>query len=187
MTIIFEEKTGLLLKAIQFSAQKHRDQRRKDLTRSPYINHPLDVVTLLWEVGHVRDATTLIAAILHDTIEDTQTTTDEIIEIFGLDVLSVVQEVTDDKSLHKQVRKRLQVEHAPHLSNRAKLIKLSDKCCNLRDVIQSPPSLWSIERRQRYVKWTSDVINGVRGTNPGLEAHYDNLLEKAKLSLGIEH
>lgn len=186
MPIIFEEKTGLFLHAIQFSAQKHRDQRRKDISRSPYINHPLDVVTLLWDVGRVRDATTLISAILHDTLEDTKTEPEEISELFGLDVLSVVQEVTDDKSLPKQVRKRLQIDHSPHLSYRAKLIKLSDKCCNLRDVIQSPPRLWSTERRQRYVKWTSDVINGIRGTNKELEAHYDNILENAKNSLGID-
>lgn len=119
----FNEFTGNLLKVIHFSAFKHRDQRRRDQARSPYINHPIEVARLLWEVGGIRDEATLAAAILHDTLEDTDTTPDEIRERFGEEVLGLVLEVTDDKSLPKMRRKRLQIEHAPHISFKAKLIR----------------------------------------------------------------
>lgn len=134
----FPENTGLLLKAIRFSAGKHRNQRRKDSLKSPYINHPIDVAQLLWDVGGVRDVHVLLAAILHDTIEDTRTRPDEIRDNFGDEVLSLVLEVTDDKSLPKPDRKRLQIETAPHKSVGAKLIRLADKCCNVRDIVSTP-------------------------------------------------
>src|SRR5215210_2152517 len=120
-----DESTGSLLKALRFSAEKHNDQRRKDPKASPYINHPIQVAEILWTIGDVRDVTLLVASILHDTIEDTATKPDEIRSLFGEDVLSVVLEVTDDKSLPKQVRKQLQVEHAPHKTHNAKLLKLA--------------------------------------------------------------
>ena len=116
----YTENTGLLLKAFRFSAGKHRNQRRRDSLKSPYINHPIDVTQLLWEVGGVRDVDVLLAAILHDTIEDTNTGPDEIRDNFGEEVLSLVLEVTDDKSLPKPKRKRIQIETAPHKSTRAK-------------------------------------------------------------------
>ena len=180
MQPIFDESTGLFLKAIHFSADKHRDQRRKDKSRSPYINHPIDVTRRLWEIGEVRDPSTLISAVLHDTLEDTQTSPQEISILFGEEVLSIVLEVTDDKSLPKQVRKRLQIEHAVHISNKAKLIKLADKSCNLFDLINSPPRLWSFERRQSYVLWTELVVAGLRGTNSALEQTYDEILKNGK-------
>jgi GTP diphosphokinase / guanosine-3',5'-bis(diphosphate) 3'-diphosphatase len=185
MQPIFDETTGLFLKAIHFSADKHRYQRRKDEMHSPYINHPIDVTQRLWEIGNVRDTTTLISSLLHDTLEDTQTTPDEIQAIFGEEVLFVVQEVTDDKSLPKQVRKRLQVEHAPHISNRAKLIKLADKSCNLLDLIYSPPRGWNLKRRQQYLLWTEKVVDRLRGTNQTLEEKYDDLLNQGKKLLEI--
>jgi guanosine-3',5'-bis(diphosphate) 3'-pyrophosphohydrolase len=175
-----DEATGLLLKAIHFSADKHRDQRRKDVPRSPYINHPIEVAEILWEAGGVRDAVTLVAAVLHDTLEDTETTPDEIRGLFGEEVLSVVLEVSDDKSLPSPVRKRLQIEHAPHISSRAKLVKLADKICNLYDLIYSPPARWTLERRQTYVVWTEQVVAGLRGTNARLEKEYDELLMEGK-------
>jgi len=181
----FEENTGLLLKAIAFSANKHRNQRRKNTEKSPYINHPIDVANLLWSVGNVRDIAVLLAAVLHDTIEDTGTQPAEISELFGDEVLSLVQEVTDDKSLPKQERKRLQVENAPHKSFGAKLIKLADKCCNVRDVIVSPPQDWTLERRREYLLWTERVVAGLRGTNPALEQYYDENLSHGKALLGL--
>jgi len=184
--MIFEENTGLLLKALVFSADKHRNQRRKDSERSPYINHPLDVATLLWTVGEVRDIHILLASILHDTIEDTQTTPQEISQSFGDEVLSLVLEVTDDKSLPKQERKRLQIETAPHKSPGARLIKLADKCCNVRDVVNSPPEDWSLERRREYLLWTERVIAGLRGTNAALEDYYDKNLSNGKVLLESE-
>jgi guanosine-3',5'-bis(diphosphate) 3'-pyrophosphohydrolase len=182
----FDESTGNLLKAIRFSAFKHRDQRRKDEPRSPYINHPITVAETLWEIGDVRDEATLIAAILHDTIEDTQTTPDEIRETFGAEVLSLVLEVTDDKSLPAPERKRLQIEHAPHISAKAKLVKLGDKISNLYDLLHSPPQSWSFQRRQEYLFWTEKVVAGLRGTNPALESRYDELLQEGKRVLTLE-
>jgi len=182
----FSENTGKLLEAIRFSAEKHRNQRRKDSERSPYINHPIEVVQLLWEVGGVRDVDVLLAAILHDTIEDTDTRPEEISDRFGEDVLSFVLEVTDDKSLPKGERKRLQIVNAPHKSYGAKLIKLADKSCNVRNLITMPPKDWSLERRQEYLLWGEKVVAGLRGTNAALEDYYDHELSSGKLLLGID-
>src|SRR6266568_91129 len=129
-----EDDISAILKALSFSAKKHRNQRRKGAEGSPYINHPIDVAETLWKVGGVRDISVIVAAILHDTVEDTETTLAEIEEHFGPVVCSLVQEVTDDKSLPKPERKRLQIEHAPHLSTGAKQIKLADKISNIHDV-----------------------------------------------------
>jgi guanosine-3',5'-bis(diphosphate) 3'-pyrophosphohydrolase len=134
------EDTGLVLKAMAFAALKHRDQRRKDANASPYINHPIALADLLWNEGGVRDAAVIAAALLHDTIEDTNTTAAELQKAFGSKVAGIVGEVTDDKSLPKERRKELQVEHAAHISKSAKLVKLADKICNLRDILASPPA-----------------------------------------------
>ena len=138
---------GRLLRALEFAANKHRDQRRKDKVQSPYINHPIAVANLLWEAG-VRDEATLLAGVLHDTIEDTATTREELAAVFGDEVAGIVAECTDDKSLPKQRRKELQVEHAPDKSHPAKLVKLADKACNVRDIVDSPPD-WPLARKQQ--------------------------------------
>ncbi len=181
-----DESTGLILKALRFSAEKHNDQRRKDAKASPYINHPIQVAEILWRLGDVRDHTLLVASILHDTIEDTGTRPEEIEAEFGEDVLALVLEVTDDKSLPRKVRKQLQVEHAPHKTRNAKLLKLADKISNVQDIITSPPKDWSLERRREYLLWTEKVVAGLRGVNEKLESHYDVLLAEGKRSLGIE-
>src|SRR5262245_41683346 len=128
------DDTLRILKALKFSADKHRNQRRKDREASPYINHPIDVAEMLVRVGNVEDADVVCAAILHDTIEDTSARPEEIDREFGANVLSMVMEVTDDKTLPKAVRKQLQVENAPHKSPGAKQIKIADKISNLRDI-----------------------------------------------------
>ncbi len=181
----FDESTGQFLIAIHFSADKHRDQRRKDVQESPYINHPIELAKTLWEVGGVRESLPLIAAILHDTLEDTETTPAEIRALFGKEVLSVVLEVTDDKTLPKPRRKQLQIEHAPHLSPAAKLVKLADKICNLHDLIHSPPRFWNLGRKREYLLWTEQVVAGLRGTNPALENRYDELLVSGKRILNL--
>jgi GTP diphosphokinase / guanosine-3',5'-bis(diphosphate) 3'-diphosphatase len=181
----FSEDTGLLIRALRFSADKHRYQRRKDQAQSPYINHPIEVAQLLWEVGGVREVGVLLAALLHDTIEDTQTRPEEIRNLFGEQVLSLVLEVTDDKTLPKAERKRLQIEDAPRKSTGAKLIKLADKSCNVRDLAGSPPKDWSLERRREYLLWTERVVAGLSGTNPALEAYYESELRSGKMLLGI--
>src|SRR5438552_12528491 len=168
---------GTILKALQSSATRHRDQRRKDVEASPYINHPIEVAELLARVGDIGDLITLQGAILHDTIEDTETTPAELEVLFGLEVRRVVEEVTDDKRLPKADRKRLQIEHAPHLSERAKQIKLADKVSNVQSVTLTPPADWSLKRRLEYFDWTEQVVAGIRGCSPPLERLYDQLLE----------
>ena len=162
-----------LLQAIAFAADKHRDQRRKDANASPYINHPIALANVLANEGGVYDEAVLIAAILHDTIEDTETTAEELRSHFGEQVTAIVLEVTDDKSLPKAERKRLQVEHAPHISREAQLVKLADKICNLRDIATSPPAKWPLARRQAYFDWAREVIDGLRGAHPVLEQAFD--------------
>jgi len=164
-----------LMQATLFAAEKHRDQRRKDANKTPYINHPIMVVNLLANVGQVIDLETLQAGMLHDTIEDTDTTADELEEFFGSGVRSLVLEVTDDKSLEKQERKRLQIEHAPYLSPRAKAIKVADKIANLTDLLNAPPAHWREERIRDYVRWSGLVVEGCRGHNLALDVRYDEV------------
>ncbi len=183
MTQTTSQQLGLFIKATQFAADKHRNQRRKDADASPYINHPIALANVLANEGGVEDPVVLCAAVLHDTIEDTETTAVDLDALFGGKVTSVVLEVTDDKSLEKDVRKQRQIEHAPHISPEAKLVKLADKICNLRDILASPPAVWSAERKQAYFDWAVQVVAGVRGVNPHLEAVFDGLCaRRAELS-----
>jgi guanosine-3',5'-bis(diphosphate) 3'-pyrophosphohydrolase len=170
------KQTTTLLRTLHYAADKHRDQRRKNADASPYINHPIAVAELLTRQGDVSDLTTLQAALLHDTIEDTEASLEDIEEHFGREVRDVVAEVTDDKKLEKNERKRLQVEHAPHLSERAKLVKLGDKICNVEDITHKAPKDWGLERRIEYLDWTEEVVAGLRGTNDALERLYDKTL-----------
>jgi guanosine-3',5'-bis(diphosphate) 3'-pyrophosphohydrolase len=181
-----DDDFGKILQALQFASRKHRDQRRKGGQHAPYINHPIDVTEILWRVGKVRDVVTLLGALLHDTIEDTDTSPDEIRELFGEEVMSVVLEVTDDKSLPKAERKRLQVVSAPRKSARARQIKLADKISNVTEITNDPPVDWSLERRKEYLDWTERVINGLRGQNPELEALYDQALAQGRRRLASE-
>ncbi len=151
----------LILKACDFAADKHRNQRRKDQARTPYINHPLTVARVLVYEGGVKDAEIVAAAILHDTLEDTETTLDELQREFGARVAGLVAEVTDDKSLPKPLRKQLQIDRAPHKSRGAALIKVADKICNLRDLAGSPPKRWSEGRRRKYIEWSCDVVTAL--------------------------
>ena len=162
-----------LIDAVAFAAEKHRDQRRKDHRSSPYINHPIALAHVLAFEANEVDEVVLIAAVLHDTIEDTGATATELAERFGSEVAEIVKEITDDKKLPPERRKQFQIEHAPHLSSRARLVKLADKICNLRDVAHNPPKDWSLERRRGYFDWAKAVIDGLRGSHPGMEALFD--------------
>ena len=164
---------ALLFSALAFAANKHRDQRRKGAEASPYINHPITVARVLSVEGGIVDPIVLCAAILHDIIEDTPTTAEELREVFGDEIAEVVLEVTDDKALPKADRKRLQIEHAPRLTERAKLVKLADKICNLRDMTSQPPADWPLCRRLEYFDWATQVVQGLRGTHPELERAFD--------------
>ena len=174
---------GILLKAVEFAAERHRDQRRKGMDASPFINHPIRVASMIANIGGVDDLPVLVAAILHDTIEDTCTTEKELEMIFGSEVLRIVLEVSDDKNLPTKERKRLQVEHAPKVSRFAKILKIADKCVNIQDVSENPPSDWSTERRVKYLNWAEQVVSGCRGVNDSLELCFDETLKRAKKKL----
>lgn len=163
-----------LLDAIIFSAEKHRSQHRKD-GKTPYINHPLQVMQLLLHEGGVRDPDVLCAAVLHDTVEDTDTSSEELERNFGPRVSRIVLELTDNKQLSKEERKRLQVEHSGAASHEAKLIKICDKICNVRDIMHSPPGSWSTRERIAYIEWAKQVVEQVRGTHEILEAYFEEV------------
>jgi GTP diphosphokinase / guanosine-3',5'-bis(diphosphate) 3'-diphosphatase len=167
------EGLPLILKALDFAALKHRDQRRKDALASPYINHPIALANVLVGEGGVSEPAVIAAALLHDTLEDTQTTAGELRAAFGDAITRVVEEVTDDKSLLKAERKRLQVEHAATISREAKLVKLADKICNVRDMANHPPAKWDLARRREYFEWARAVVDRMRGIHPQLERRFD--------------
>lgn len=175
-----------IFRALKFSADQHRDQRRKGKHAPPYINHPIEVAETLCRVGGVYDADILIAAILHDTVEDTGVTPEQIEEMFGPKVRSYVAEVTDDKNLPKQERKQKQIEHAPHLSTGAKQIKLADKTSNIKEVMNDPPADWSLERKREYLDWGERVVAGLRGVNKNLEDNFDKVLSASREKLEKE-
>jgi guanosine-3',5'-bis(diphosphate) 3'-pyrophosphohydrolase len=175
-----------ILDAAVFAAEKHQGQVRKNKPHSPYITHPLLVARAIYKIGNINDTTILTAAILHDTLEDTRTTEQEIADRFGEKVLSIVLEVTDDKSEEKMDRKRNQVIHAPDLSYEAKIVKLADKLINCGDILNDPPEDWPLERRQDYFQWGADVVENIRGTNSPLEAAFDQVLSEAQGRLNFK-
>ncbi len=178
------EDLPLLLKSLRFAANRHRHQRRKDASASPYINHPIAVAHTLSDVGGIMDATTLAAALLHDTIEDTHTSPEELEAEFGREIRSIVEEVSDDKRLPWKMRKRLQVQNAGRSTLRARLVKLADKINNLQDLVETPPEDWSWERRRKYLDWSCAVVDELRGTHPELERRFDEVAQQAKRQLG---
>lgn len=161
-----------VLRAAAFAAEKHRNQRRKDEDASPYINHPITLAHILVRSG-IEDPEVLAAALLHDTIEDTNTTSEEIEIVFGGLIAGLVVECTDDKSLSKPERKQAQVDHAARISAKAKLVKLADKIANLNDLGGAPPAGWSLERKREYFDWAKRVVDQLRGTHAALEALFD--------------
>lgn len=185
----------LILRAASYAAERHKNQKRKGATATPYINHPLKVAEILSVNGESENADLLIAALLHDVLEDTVHSIEEMIEVkaeirehFGLGVLSIVEEVTDDKSLPKQTRKLLQIEHAPHLSDNAKKLKLADKITNLTDILNDPPADWPQERKCEYFLWAEKVVEGLCGANSELEIKANRLISAGKQSfLAIIH
>jgi guanosine-3',5'-bis(diphosphate) 3'-pyrophosphohydrolase len=173
------DESHKLLKAVHFAAEKHRYQKRKDLEATPYINHPIAVAETL-RIHGVTDEDVLVAALLHDTIEDTDTTSEEVSEAFGEGVLGIMLEMTDDKSSPKLRRKELQIEHASELSKGARLVKLADKICNVRDMIHSPPVGWPVERLQQYVDWCEAVVANMGETNIELMAFFEQVCHEAR-------
>ncbi|MFK7765985.1 MAG: HD domain-containing protein [Mariniblastus sp.] len=175
-----------IIQAADFAAEKHRNQRRKDIYQTPYINHPIEVANLLASVGGIEDEAMIIAALLHDTIEDTDTSADEIEERFGKEVLGLVLELTDDKSLEKADRKRLQIENAPKKSSAAKQIKLADKICNVSGMCTDSPAAWSRARKIEYLDWAEKVVSGCFGVNENLDELFRSRLEQSRENVGPE-
>jgi len=167
-----------LFRALTFAATKHRDQRRKDVGASPYINHPMAVARVLSVEGGVHDEATLLAAVLHDTVEDTETTFEELEREFGAEVSGLVRELTDDKSLPKEERKEKQIENIR--------LKIADKICNLPDVTHNPPEKWDTARRIEYLEWAERVVAGCRGVEPALDTVFDAVLREGRAILGRE-
>jgi GTP diphosphokinase / guanosine-3',5'-bis(diphosphate) 3'-diphosphatase len=173
------DQTGLIVSALTFAAQKHSGQLRKGRAHEPYINHLISVADILWNTGNIRDTDTITAGILHDTVEDTATTLEEISMLFGTRTASIVREVTDDKTLTKTERRHWQVEHASLLSFEARLVKIADKISNIDDIIGNPPVGWSEDDRIEYVRWSKDVVDQMRGTNSELEKMFDHSYHEA--------
>ena len=171
------KKVLQIVRALDFAAWAHSAQRRKGGEREPYVNHLTEVARLAAQATKGRDDKLIIAALLHDVLEDQAMRVNYkmLKEKFGKRVARIVREVTDDRSLPKAERKRLQVVHAGEISPRAKLVKLADKICNLRDILASPPVHWPLQRQQAYFDWSAQVIAGVRGIHPQLEAVFDTL------------
>ena len=184
MTTRAPSDIGRLLQAAHLSADKHRDQRRKGVRNTPYINHPLEVAERLNRVAGIEDATILIAAILHDTIEDTETSEEELQRLFGPAVAGLVSELSEDKAPHWTVRKRHEIDSAPGLSPAAKLIKLSDKTSNVADTAANPPGDWTLDRRRDYLTFAALVADGCRGGSPALDAEFDRVLAEARRRIG---
>jgi guanosine-3',5'-bis(diphosphate) 3'-pyrophosphohydrolase len=167
--------TQKLTKAFLFAAQKHAGQKRKGENQEPYVNHLIEVVDILARHTGGTDVDLLCAGALHDSMEDQGVTHAELVREFGKAVADIVQECTDDKSLEKAERKRLQIEHAPHKSTSARMLKMADKISNLNSILNSPPPDWSDTRKLEYFEWSKKVVDGCRGINAGLEAEYDRM------------
>ncbi len=173
-------------KALVFACERHADHRRKGAAQEPYVNHLAEVALMAAEATGGRDQSLVIAALLHDTLEDTATTYADLASQFGEDVAALVQEVSDDKSLAWQERKQLQIDRAPFKSHRAKVIKLADKVSNLRSIAHSPPHDWSPERRLAYIDWAEQVARGLMGGNSLLEAEFARAAAMARAAIDAE-
>jgi guanosine-3',5'-bis(diphosphate) 3'-pyrophosphohydrolase len=178
----FVKDIVLISRAWHCSAQRHATQKRKGKAQEPYVNHLAEVAELVATATEGQDINLVVAAVLHDTVEDTATLPAELASVFNADIANLVAEVTDDKSLEKEARKKLQVEHAAAKSKRAKFIKLADKTSNLRSLVKSPPEDWSVQRRREYLGWALEVAKGLRGTNVWLEAQLDEAARQLELS-----
>ena len=176
-------KDALVLKAAQFAAQKHEGQIRKGRDKCPYIDHLKSVANVIAEVGGIDDPQVIAAAWLHDTLEDTDATPEELESTFGKRVRQLVEEVTDDKSLPKAERKQQQIQHAPELPPDAVLIKLGDKISNIIDVTHTPPGHWTLERRRRYLDWAETVIDKCPNVNAALEQYFAEVVKEGRRSL----
>jgi guanosine-3',5'-bis(diphosphate) 3'-pyrophosphohydrolase len=173
---------NLLIEAAWFAAEKHKNQRRKNAAASPYINHPIKVARILVQAG-VEDPEILAAALLHDTVEDTETSLEELEEKFSPRIRQLVSELSDDKSLGKTERKQLQISRAASVSEGAALIKLGDKIANVEDIASDPPEGWSLQRRREYLDWAEAVVHRLPKVNRLLEERCAELIKRGREEL----
>ena len=173
----------ILTRAYDFAARRHETQRRKGTRGEPYINHLTEVAMLVAQATNWQDAALVAAGVLHDTIEDTDTKFEDVLAAFGDDIAGLVMEATDDKSLPKAERKRLQIEHAPHKSPRAKILKLADKISNLRSLEASPPD-WPLARKHAYIAWAREVAAGLKGQSKWLDDLFESTARNTQEALG---
>jgi len=178
-----EQPTVTLMRALDFAARRHAGQRRKGASDTPYINHLAEVANLLAEATGGADTNLVAAGLLHDAVEDTDVTKEEIAQAFGDDVAALVAAVSDDKSLPKAERKRLQIETAAGKSDRAKMLKIADKTSNLGGIANDPPHDWPAERKREYIEWAKSVVDRCRGASPDLEARFDDAYATSVRSL----
>jgi (p)ppGpp synthase/HD superfamily hydrolase len=171
-----------VLRAADAAARWHVNQRRKGSAQEPYVNHLLEVAAMVAEATEGKDPELVIAALLHDSIEDQEVPRAILAERFGEGVAKLVEEVTDDKALPKPERKLLQIEHAKGASRRAKILKLADKTSNLRTIAASPPPDWSVKRRLEYVAWARKVAAGLTGVSAWLEQEFEEAAKQAERS-----
>ena len=184
LTVMASQDPQLLIRALVFAAHKHRLQRRKGGDgKTPYINHPIEIIAVLSDIASVDDAAVLAAAALHDTIEDTATTREELEHQFGTTVAGFVMELTDDKTLPNEQRKQDQIDHASHTSAGAALVKIADKICNVRDIMVRPPAGWGEQRQHAYFVWAKLVVDGLPPTHPALVHAFDAAYQQAMQSL----
>lgn len=172
-----------LIRAIDFVARKHSLQRRKGSLREPYVNHVIEVSCLLAEACRGDDLTLIIGGVLHDTVEDTGTSVEELRNLFGDEVAELVEEVTDDRSLSRSTRRELQVRNARRKSERARMIKIADKTSNLRSLLFSPPQGWDRARKTEYAEWARTVVQECRGVSPELEGQFASTYKELLSSL----
>ena len=181
-----ESKTDLkiIMMAAKYASIQHKNQRRKDSEKTPYINHPIDVAEFLTS-NDVNDRETIVGGILHDVIEDTDGTYDEIKNLFGENVAKIVEECSDDKKLNKIMRKRLQIEHAASISDKAKLVKLADKYSNISGLLETPPASWSKDEITGYVYWGFAVCKQLSGINSKIDEQILNLFKKHGINTNV--
>jgi (p)ppGpp synthase/HD superfamily hydrolase len=176
--------SATLLRAAQFAAECHAAQRRKGARSEPYVNHLIEVAAILADVAGDRDPNLLVAALLHDSIEDVGVTREEIAARFNDDVAELVWLVTDDKSLEKHVRKQLQVDNAPHKPTRAQWLKIADKTSNLRAIRDSPPPEWTSDRCREYLAWARRVVSAFPDPHPVLLAQFEQVAAELETRFG---
>ncbi|MEW6536804.1 MAG: HD domain-containing protein [Candidatus Auribacterota bacterium] len=171
---------SLLLKAICLASDIHRKERRRDKDQSPYINHPVEVSKIVAEIGAIHDPKTIIAAILHDVLESSEMNEEDLASVFGTEIASIVQEVTDDMTRPRKIRKQLQIDHAAKLSPPARAIKLADKISNVQTIFHTSDEVWPVKKQKKYLSWAQKVVEQLHGTNESMETYFTDLCRKAE-------